>query len=110
MIKRNTSNDSSRNNLNKLIELCSQYREMQYTLFEQYNLILEDPKFDTVYLDIEPITKYRKYVESDLNGTENHSSSTQIIKEFKKLLESYDYNLENYKRKDDPDVIDLLNR
>ena len=110
MIKKKTSSDGSRNNLNKLIELCSQYREMQYTLFEQYNLVLEDPRFDTMYLDIEPIIKYRKYIETDLNGTENHSSTTQIIKEFKKLLESYDYNVENYKHKDDSKVMDLLNR
>ena len=95
------SKDKSRDNLEKLIEMMSLYRDMQYRLFEQYNLVLEDPKFDTVYLNIETIMKYRKYIESDLNGTQDHSSTTQIIKEFKQLLESYDYNLKNYHNPED---------
>lgn len=95
-MKKFASKDESRENLEELINLTDKYREMQYRLFEQYNLVLEDPRFDVVYLNIEPIIKYRKYIETDLNGTEEHSSTTQIIKEFKKLLESYDYNKEHY--------------
>ena len=94
-MKKFAAKDKSRENLEQLIQMMSQYRDMQYKLFEQYNLVLEDPKFDIVYLDIDTIMKYRKYIESDLNGTEDHSSTTQIIKEFKQLLESYDYNIEN---------------
>lgn len=94
-MKKFAAKDKSRENLEQLIQMMSQYRDMQYKLFEQYNLVLEDPKFDIVYLDIDTIMKYRKYIESDLNGIENHSSTTQIIKEFKQLLESYDYNIEN---------------
>lgn len=88
--------DISRDNLSTLIDLYDQYRQMQYDLFKQYNLCLEDPHFDTVYLNIEPLEHYRKYIEEDLNGTDNHSSTTEIIKEFKKLLESYDATLDNY--------------
>jgi len=80
--------------------MSSEYRDMQYKLFKQYNAVLEDPKFDTVYLNIEPLVNYRKYIEADLNGTPEHSSTTQIIKEFKKLLESYDYNVANYNTAD----------
>ena len=90
------SKDPSHDNLQKLIDLYTSYRQMQYDIFKQYNLLLEDPKFDTVYLNIEPLIHYRKYVEDDLNGTEKHSSTTDIIKEFKKLLESYQINLKNF--------------
>lgn len=96
MKKFNEAKDSSRANLDKLISLYDQYRQMEYTLFEQYNLCLEDPKFDTLYMNIEPLVKYRGYIENDLNGTESHSSTTQVIKEFKKLLDSYDNALKNY--------------
>ena len=96
MKKFTETKDASRANLSKLIELYDQYRQMEYTLFEQYNLCLEDPKFDTIYLNIEPLVKYRGYIETDLNGTENHSSTTQVIKEFKQLLETYDNTLHSY--------------
>lgn len=100
-MKKFESKDASRANLSKLIELYDQYRQMEYTLFEQYNLCLEDPKFDTIYLNIEPLVKYRGYIETDLNGTENHSSTTQVIKEFKQLLDTYDNTLKSYT---DPDA------
>ena len=109
MKKFTESKDHSRDNLNKLIELYSQYRQAQYTLFEQYNLCLEDPKFDTIYLNIEPLEKYREYIEHDLNGAENHSSTTQIIKEFKKLLEVYDSTLQSYSDADKPISMDMIN-
>lgn len=96
MKKFNEAKDNSRANLDKLISLYDQYRQMEYTLFEQYNLCLEDPKFDTLYMNIEPLVKYRGYIENDLNGTESHSSTTQVIKEFKKLLESYDNALKSF--------------
>ena len=108
-VKKFESKDHSRDNLNKLIELYAQYRQAQYTLFEQYNLCLEDPKFDTIYLNIEPLEKYREYIEHDLNGAEGHSSTTQIIKEFKKLLETYDNTLHNYEDKKKPQPLDILN-
>lgn len=103
------SGDTSRANLNTLIDLYDQYRQMQYDLFKQYNLCLEDPKFDTVYLNIEPLEHYRKYIEADLNGVEGHSSTTEIIKEFKKLLESYDSNLRNYNNDSLPQPREMLN-
>ena len=81
--------DSTLNNLNKLIDLETQYRQMQYELLKQFNLLLEDPKFDELYMDITPLTHYRGYIEEDLNGSENHSSTTDIIKEFKKLQDNY---------------------
>lgn len=81
--------DTTLRNLNDLIELETQYRQMQYNLLEQFNLLLEDPKFDTLYMDITCLSHYRGYIEDDLNGTENHSSTTEIIKEFKKLKETY---------------------
>ena len=96
MKKFSEAKDTSRANLDKLIELYDQYRQMEYTLFEQYNLCLEDPKFDTLYMNIEPLTKYRGYIEEDLNGSDTHSSTTQVIKEFKKLLETYDNALKNF--------------
>ena len=96
MKKFNELKDHSRENLSKLIDLYAQYRQAQYTLFEQYNLCLEDPKFDIIYTNIEPLVKYREYIEHDLNGIEGHSSTTQIIKEFKKLLETYDTAMKNY--------------
>lgn len=105
-MKKFESKDASRANLSKLIELYDQYRQMEYTLFEQYNLCLEDPKFDTIYLNIEPLVKYRGYIETDLNGTENHSSTTQVIKEFKQLLDTYDNTLKSYT---DPDASLLKN-
>lgn len=96
MKKFTESKDTSRANLDKLISLYDQYRQMEYTLFEQYNLCLEDPKFDSIYMNIEPLVKYRGYIETDLNGTDNHSSTTQVIKEFKQLLETYDNTLKSY--------------
>ena len=106
MKKFNEIKDASRANISKLIELYDQYRQMEYTLFEQYNLCLEDPKFDTLYMNIEPLTKYRGYIEDDLNGTDTHSSTTQVIKEFKKLLESYDNALKNFD--ETPSVRDMI--
>lgn len=103
------SGDESRANLSTLIDLYDQYRQMQYDLFKQYNLCLEDPRFDTVYLNIEPLEHYRKYIEADLNGTEDHSSTTEIIKEFKKLLESYDSNLRNYSTDTTKQPLDMIN-
>lgn len=100
MKKFNESKDQSRDNLSKLIDLYSQYRQSQYTLFEQYNLCLEDPKFDAIYMNIEPLVKYREYIEHDLNGTDEHSSTTQIIKEFKKLLDTYDATLKSFVEND----------
>ena len=96
-MKVSSKRDVSRNNLEELINQMAAYRDMQHKLSKQYDLVLEDPKFDSVYLNIEPLMAYKKYIEADLNGTSEHSSTTQIIKEFKKLLESYDYNVENYK-------------
>ncbi len=108
MKKFNEAKDKSRANLDKLISLYDQYRQMEYTLFEQYNLCLEDPKFDTLYMNIEPLVKYRGYIENDLNGTESHSSTTQVIKEFKKLLESYDNALDSFNCKE-PTMTTMLN-
>lgn len=85
----NKKKDSTLSNLNKLIDLETQYRQMQYELLKQFNLLLEDPKFDELYMDITPLTHYRGYIEEDLNGSENHSSTTDIIKEFKKLQDTY---------------------
>lgn len=109
MKKFNEAKDASRANLDKLIELYDQYRQMEYTLFEQYNLCLEDPKFDTLYMNIEPLVKYRGYIENDLNGTESHSSTTQVIKEFKKLLETYDNTLKSYENVSMPKALDMIN-
>lgn len=100
MMKFSSKGDVSRSNLKELIDQMAAYRDMQHKLSKQYDLVLEDPKFDTVYLNIEPLMTYKKYIEADLNGTAEHSSTTQIIKEFKKLLESYDYNVENYQNTD----------
>ena len=85
----NKKKDSTLSNLNKLIDLETQYRQMQYELLKQFNLLLEDPKFDELYMDITPLTHYRGYIEEDLNGSENHSITTDIIKEFKKLQDTY---------------------
>lgn len=106
MKKFNEIKDASRANISKLIELYDQYRQMEYALFEQYNRCLEDPKFDELYMNIEPLTKYRAYIEKDLNGTEDHASTTQVIKEFKKLLESYDSALKNFD--ETPSVRDMI--
>ena len=92
--------DTTLNNLNKLIDLETQYRQMQYELLKQFNLLLEDPKFDDLYMDITPLTHYRGYIEEDLNGSENHSSTTDIIKEFKKLKETYFNLLASYNDQD----------
>ena len=81
--------DTSCSNLEELIRLYDKYRQMQYDILKQYNLILEDPKFDELYVDITPLTHYLGYVEEDLNGSDKRSSTTDIIKEFKKLKESY---------------------
>ena len=81
--------DITRNNLNDLINLYVEYRQMQYDILKQYNLLLEDPKFDELYIDITPLTHFLGYIEEDLNGSKEHSSTTDIIKEFKKLKESY---------------------
>ena len=83
------SKDTTAQNLDRLISLYADYRQMQYDIFKQYNLLLEDPKFDSLYMDITPLTHFRGYIEDDLNGTEEHSSTTDIIKEFKKLKETY---------------------
>ena len=88
--------NQTKTNLEKLIELYDKYRQMQYDIFKQYNLCLEDPQYDTIYLSVEPLTKYRKYVEEDLNGSEIRSSTTEIIKEFKKLSELYDSTLKSF--------------
>lgn len=109
MKKFSESKDHSRDNLNKLIELYAEYRQMEYTLFEQYNLCLEDPKFDTIYLNIEPLVKYRGYIEKDLNGSGDHSSTTQVIKEFKQLLETYDNTLKSYENVSMPKALDMIN-
>ena len=109
MKKFNETKDSSRANLDKLISLYDQYRQMEYTLFEQYNLCLEDPKFDTIYLNIEPLVKYRGYIEKDLNGSSDHSSTTQVIKEFKQLLETYDNTLKSYENASMPTALDMIN-
>ena len=103
MRKFKTPSDPSRKNLEDLISLYTAYRQMQYDIFKQYNLCLEDPKFDTVYLNIELLAHYRKYIEDDLNGTADRSSTTDIIKEFKKLLDSYDTALSNIEKT--PDII-----
>lgn len=84
------SKDETRKNLEDLIELYTTYRQMQYDIFKQFDKLLEDPRFDTMYVSIEPLEHYRSYVEDDLNGTQNHSSTTAIIKEFKSLLSTYD--------------------
>ena len=81
--------DTSCSNLEELIRLYDKYRQMQYDILKQYNLLLEDPKFDDLYVDITPLTHYLGYVEEDLNGSDKRSSTTDIIKEFKKLKESY---------------------
>lgn len=89
--------DETRENLNKLIDLYAEYRQMEYDLFKQYNLLLEDPKFDTLYISVDPLIHYRGYLENDLDGTPEHSSTTDIIKEFKKLRDLYDSTLESRK-------------
>lgn len=81
--------DITLSNLDELITLETKYRQMQYELLKQFNLLLEDPKFDELYMDITPLTHYRGYIEEDLNGSEKHSSTTDIIKEFKKLKDTY---------------------
>lgn len=63
---------------------------MQYDIFKQYNLCLEDPKVDSLYLDVSCLEHFREYIERDLNGAESQSSTTEIIKSFKKLLDQYD--------------------
>lgn len=90
MLRKKLGKDTSRNNLEKLIELYNQYRQMQYDIFKQYNLCLEDPKFDALYLDITCLEHFRGYIKNDLNGTDNYSSTTEIIKDFRKLLDQYD--------------------
>lgn len=95
--------DETRENLDKLIDLYAKYRQMEYDLFKQYNLLLEDPKFDTLYISVDPLIHYRGYLENDLDGTPEHSSTTDIIKEFKKLRDLYDSTLES--RKNNPDSI-----
>lgn len=82
--------DLTKENLDKLIGLYDEYRAKQYEIFRQYNLVLEDPKLDEVYTDIEPLTKYRKYIENDLNGTPEYSSTTTIIKELRKMRDTYE--------------------
>jgi len=89
MLNKKANKDVTLRNLDDLIDLEIQYRQMQYNLLKQFNLLLEDPKFDTLYMDITCLSHYRGYIEDDLNGTENHSSTTDIIKEFKKLKETY---------------------
>ena len=81
--------DTSCHNLEELINLYDKYRQMQYDILKQYNLLLEDPKFDDLYVDITPLTHYLEYIEEDLNGSDKRSSTTDIIKEFRKLRESY---------------------
>ena len=56
-IKKKT--DITGNNLDELIRLYDKYRQMQYDIFKQYNLLLEDPRFDDLYMDITPLTHYR---------------------------------------------------
>jgi hypothetical protein len=97
-IKKKT--DITGNNLDELIRLYDKYRQMQYDIFKQYNLLLEDPRFDDLYMDITPLTHYRGYIEADLNGTPEHSSTTDIIKEFKKLKETYNNVKVSYDSKD----------
>ena len=88
--KKRPGKDITRNNLAELIDQYIRYRQAQYDLFKQYNLCLQDPRFDSLYLDITCLEHYRSYIENDLNGAENYSSTTEIIKSFKKLLEQYD--------------------
>lgn len=88
--KKNKSKDPSKNNLLGLIDLYDQYRQLQYDIFKQYNLCLEDPKFDELYMDMNFLEHYRGYIENDLNGNENYSSTTEIIKDLKKFLEQYE--------------------
>lgn len=96
-MKRFGKKDTTRENLTKLIDLYADYRQMEYDLFKQYNLLLEDPKFDTLYISVDPLIHYRGYLENDLDGTSEHSSTTDIIKEFKKLRDFYDSTLESQK-------------
>ena len=91
--------DITLSNLDELINLETKYRQMQYELLKQFNLLLEDPKFDELYMDITPLTHYRGYIEEDLNGSENHSSTTDIIKEFKKLQDTYIHVKVSYEEK-----------
>lgn len=109
MKKLNTKTDPTKANLEKLIDLYDKYRQMQYDIFKQYNLCLEDPQYDSIYMSVEPLTKYRKYVEDDLNGTDKHSSTTEIIKEFKKLSELYDSTLNSFGAKPGDGSLDALN-
>lgn len=88
--------DSAQANLERLIDQYAEYRQMQYDIFKQYNLLLEDPKFDEIYMDITPLVNYRKYMENDLNGAPDRDSTTAIIKEFKKLLETYKQTSANF--------------
>lgn len=83
------NSDVTGNNLTELINLYVEYRQMQYDILKQYNLLLEDPRFDDLYVDITPLTHYLEYIEEDLNGSDKRSSTTDIIKEFKKLYDSY---------------------
>lgn len=103
--------DSTRNNLLGLIRLYEEYRRMQYDIFKQYNLLLEDPKLDEIYLNLEPLVKYCKYLENDLNGTPDHSSSTEIIKELKKLDGIYMSSVESFSKEKRKDIFprDALN-
>lgn len=101
--------DTTANNLDKLISLYADYRQMQYDIFKQYNLLLEDPKFDELYMDITPLVHFRGYIEDDLNGVpEQHDSTTEIIKEFKKLKETYFNVVASYNTKQ-KDAETLLN-
>lgn len=109
MRKLSSKTDLTKANLEKLIDLYDKYRQMQYDIFKQYNMCLEDPQYDTIYLSVEPLTKYRKYLEDDLNGTDNHSSTTEIIKEFKKLSELYDSTLSSFGARPGAGNLDALN-
>ena len=91
--------DMTASNLDKLITLYTEYRQMQYDIFKQYNLLLEDPQFDVLYIDISPLTHFRGYIENDMNGSDNHPSTTDIIKEFKKLRDTYLSILASYNSK-----------
>ena len=89
-MKFKTKTDATEENLQKLIELYDTYRQMQYDIFKQYNLIMEDPILDELYIDLTTLTTFKGYIEDDLNGVpEKRSSTTEIIRDFKKFIETY---------------------
>lgn len=90
MIKNIRTPEAALDNLRHLTDLYMQYRDLQYTLIEQYDKVLEDPRYDELYLDMTPVTKYRKYIEEDINGTSGCVNTTTIIKEFIQLQRQFE--------------------